>query len=139
MSSTTCARVCRPHRIAHSGASNFIQSCDLHNGVVAKPGSIFSWNFTLDGKPRTAKTEIEEISEEKKLVRQKLIEGDLFEEYKSLVFICHVEPKDPETSILKWILEYEKVHAGVPEPSSLMDAMLGAAKDMDDHHHGVKK
>ncbi|XP_021723646.1 MLP-like protein 34 isoform X3 [Chenopodium quinoa] len=128
----------RPHHIAHSGGSNFIQNCDLHNGVVAKPGAIFSWTYTLDGKQRTGKTEIEEIDEEKKLVRYELIEGDLFDEYKSMSFICHVTPKDQGSCTLKWIIEYEKVHPGIPEPSSMLDALLSAAKDMDDHHHPNK-
>ncbi|KAL2929160.1 MLP-like protein 43 [Bienertia sinuspersici] len=63
-------------------------------------------------------------------MRQKLIEGDLMDDYKSLVFICHVVPKDKETSIVKWILEYEKVHAGAPEPSALMDCLLALAKTL---------
>ncbi|XP_021723645.1 MLP-like protein 34 isoform X2 [Chenopodium quinoa] len=128
----------RPHHIAHSGGSNFIQNCDLHNGVVAKPGAIFSWTYTLDGKQRTGKTEIEEIDEEKKMVRQKVVEGDLLDEYKSLVFICHAIPKGKGSSTVKWTLEYEKVHPGIPEPSSMLDALLEAAKGIEDHHHGSK-
>lgn len=82
---------------------------------------------------------IEEIHEEKKLVRQRVVEGDSLEEYKNLVGTCHVIAKDSETSIVRWMLEYEKMHAGIPEPSALLDACLEAAKDADDHHHGIKK
>ncbi|XP_021723647.1 MLP-like protein 34 [Chenopodium quinoa] len=131
----------RPHHIKHA-ASNFVQSCDLHHGQdFGVPGSILSWNFTLDGKSsRSAKTEIEEIDEQKRLVRQKITEGDILDgQYKSMICTCHVEPKDKETCIVKWVIEYEKVHPNIPEPTSLMDALLNAAKDIDDHHHGIKK
>uniref|UniRef100_A0A803MG58 Bet v I/Major latex protein domain-containing protein n=1 Tax=Chenopodium quinoa TaxID=63459 RepID=A0A803MG58_CHEQI len=44
-----------------------------------------------------------------------------------------------ETSIVRWTLEYEKLHPGAPEPTALLDHMLNAAKDIDDHHHDIKK
>lgn len=97
------------------------------------------WCPESDGKRRTTKTVFEKIDEQKKLVRQRATEGDLLDLYKTLVFICHVEPKDKESSIVKWIIEYEKVHSGIPEPSSMIDALLATAKDIDDHHHGIKK
>ncbi|KAL2929159.1 MLP-like protein 43 [Bienertia sinuspersici] len=129
----------KPHHISNA-SPHILQSCELHRGEFGTPGAILTWNYTLgDGKARVCKTEIEKVDGENRLMRQKLIEGDLMDDYKSLVFICHVVPKDKETSIVKWILEYEKVHAGAPEPSALMDCLLALAKDIDDHHHGIKK
>ena len=80
-----------------------------------------------------------ETDEEKKLVKQRGIEGGVMEDYKSIVGTCHVIPKDKEVSIVKWTLEYEKKHAGIPEPTALLDACLLAAKHVDDHHHGIKQ
>ncbi|KAL2929177.1 MLP-like protein 34 [Bienertia sinuspersici] len=128
----------KPHLVSHA-SSHFVQSCDLHHGDFGTPGAILSWNYTLDGKAGVCKTEIEKVDDENRLVRQKVIGGDLMDDYKSLVFTCHVVPKDKETSIVRWIFEYEKVRPGVPEPSAMMDSVLAAAKDIDDRHHGIKK
>ncbi|XP_021741515.1 MLP-like protein 43 [Chenopodium quinoa] len=128
----------RPHHVSHA-APHFVQSCDLHEGELGKPGSIIVWKYKTGGKPLVAKNIIEEIDKEKKLVRQRVIEGDLLDEYKTITGICQVIPKDKDTSIVKWTMEYEKLHPGIPEPTALIDSLLNAAKDIDDHHHGVKK
>ncbi|KAL2929161.1 MLP-like protein 43 [Bienertia sinuspersici] len=117
----------RPHHISHA-APHFVQSCDVHEGEHGKPGSILVFNYKL-----------EEIDKEKKLVKHRCIEGDLMNDYKSISGRCQVIPKDAETCIVRWTLEYEKLHPGSPEPSALLDHMLAAAKDIDDHHHGIKK
>lgn len=78
---------------------------------------------------------IEEIDNEKMLVRQRTIEGDLLDEYKTITGICEVIPKDKETSIVKWAFEYEKLHPAVPELSALLDTALAVAQHIDDHRH----
>ncbi|CAO2841932.1 unnamed protein product [Amaranthus hypochondriacus] len=130
----------RPHHVSHA-APHFVQSCDLHEGELGKPGSVIAWKYktAASGKPLIAKNIIEEIDKEKKLVRQRCIEGDLLDDYKTITGICQVIPKDSETCIVKWGFEYEKLHPDSPEPTALLDALLAAAKDIDDHHHGVKK
>ncbi|XP_021750238.1 MLP-like protein 34 [Chenopodium quinoa] len=128
----------KPHHVSHA-SPHFVESCDLHEGELGKPGSIIVWNHKIDGKPLRAKNIIEEIDKEKKLVRQRCFEGDLMNEYKTITGTCQVIPKDSETCIVKWIFEYEKLHPGVPEPTALLDNLLAAAKDIDDHHHGIKK
>ncbi|XP_057545653.1 MLP-like protein 43 [Amaranthus tricolor] len=127
-----------PHHLSHA-SPDFVQSCDLHEGQLGKPGSVVLWKYKLGGKPHTMKCVFEEIDEEKKLVKQRGIEGGVMEDYKSIVGTCHVIPKDKEVSIVKWTLEYEKKHAGIPEPTALLDACLLAAKHVDDHHHGIKQ
>ncbi|KMT03094.1 hypothetical protein BVRB_8g196520 [Beta vulgaris subsp. vulgaris] len=97
--------------------------------------------MVLGGKPLVAKSVLEEIDEEKKFVKYRAIEGDMFDEYKTLSLTCQVIPKDAKNCIVKYIFEYEKLHSGVPEPTDLLDAWLAATIDMDDHHHvhGIKK
>ena len=82
---------------------------------------------------------LEEIDEEKKFVKYRIVEGDLMNDYRNITGACHVTPKDNETCIAKLTFEYEKLHAGIPEPSALLDSWLEAFKHIDDHHHGVKK
>ncbi|XP_021723641.1 MLP-like protein 28 [Chenopodium quinoa] len=117
-------------------APHFVHGVDLHEGDHGNIGSIHAWNYTLGGKPMVAKSVLEEIDEEKKLIRYRAIEGDVLNEYKTMVATCQVKPKDKERCIVRWSLEYEKKHPGVPEPTDLLDAWLAASKDIDDHHHG---
>ncbi|KMT03093.1 hypothetical protein BVRB_8g196510 [Beta vulgaris subsp. vulgaris] len=128
----------KPHHVSHA-ASHFVQAVDLHEGDHGKVGCTTVWNYTLGGKSCVAKSILEEIDEEKKYVRYRVIEGDLLDEYKTLTGEFHVIPKDEKTSIGTWTLKYEKQHPGIPEPSELLDSWLAATKDLDDHHHGIKK
>ncbi|KAL2929192.1 MLP-like protein 34 [Bienertia sinuspersici] len=126
------------HHIPHA-ASDFIQSVDLFEGDHGKIGSKSVLNYTLGGKPYVVKLVLDEIDEEKKFVKYRAIEGDLMKEYKRITGACHVIPKDSESCIVKWIFEYEKLHAGIPEPSTLLDSWIEASKHIDDHHHGINK
>jgi len=92
-------------------------------------------HVTLDGKALSATQILEVIDEENKVIKFNVIEGDLMKEYKSLVITYQVIPKGENSSIVKWILDYEKLHAGIPEPTSSLDALIRLAKEMDDHHH----
>ncbi|KAL2929193.1 MLP-like protein 34 [Bienertia sinuspersici] len=76
----------------------------------------------LSGKPYVVTLVLDEIDEEKKFVKYRAIEGDLMKEYKRITGACHVIPKDSESCIVKWIFEYDKLHAGIPEPSTLLDS-----------------
>ncbi|XP_021750122.1 MLP-like protein 43 [Chenopodium quinoa] len=128
----------RPHHVSHA-APHFVESCDVVEGEFGKPGSIILWKYKTGGKPLVAKILVEEIDKEKKLVKHKCIEGDMLDDYKTISGTGQVIPKDSVTSIVRWTLEYEKLHPGAPEPTALLDHMLNAAKDIDDHHHGIKK
>ncbi|KAL9242360.1 hypothetical protein vseg_016369 [Gypsophila vaccaria] len=129
----------KPHHVCHA-APHFAESCDLLEGQFGQPGSILLWKYKLGGdKKLTMKTKIEEIDEENKLVRQSVIEGDILENYKTIIGTCQVIPKNSETCMVRWTLDYVKLTPQTPEPSILLDYLLSAAKDIDDHHHGVKK
>ena len=93
----------------------------------------------LDGKALIAKQILELVDEENKIIRFNVIEGDILKEYKYFVLTYQVIPKGEEKSIVKWIFEYQKLHPGVPEPTTLMDTLIRLAKEIDDHHHGQAK
>lgn len=96
-------------------------------------------NFVeIDGKTTSLMTENEEVDDAKMLVRHKLVEGELLSQYKSLDFICEVVPINEESSLVKWTLDYEKVHPDNPEPSAMMDVLVTIAKDIDDHFDDFK-
>ncbi|KAE9450923.1 hypothetical protein C3L33_17172, partial [Rhododendron williamsianum] len=88
----------RPHHISTMSPGN-IQNVDLHEGDWGTVGSVIFWNYTHDGKEKTAKEVIEAIDEEKKLVTFKL-NGDV-EDPTTLMDFCIVVTKDIETHHLK--------------------------------------
>lgn len=122
----------RPHHISDMSPSN-IQKVDLHDGDWGTVGSVVSWNYFHDGKVRVAKEIIEEIDEEKKSVKYKVIEGDLMELYKDFIITVHVDTSG-EDNLVTWTFHYEKLHKGIPEPTTLMEVALNVTKDIETHH-----
>ncbi|XP_021745404.1 MLP-like protein 43 [Chenopodium quinoa] len=128
----------KPHDIANIHPE-FVQGCDLHHGSFGKPGSKICWNYTLDGKVQKGKQVLDVVDEKNKIIKFRMLEGDLMEDYNTFVITYQVIPKGEELSLVTWTFEYEKKHPGVPEPSSLMDELLKLAKEIDDHHHRQDK
>ncbi|XP_058184348.1 kirola-like isoform X1 [Rhododendron vialii] len=122
----------RPHHISTMSPGN-IQNVDLHEGDWGTVGSVIFWNYTHDGKEKTAKEVIEAIDEEKKLVRFKVVEGDLLQLYKTFTLTVHVDTKG-ENNLVTWTLEYEKLNGDVEDPTTLMDVCIVVTKDIETHH-----
>ncbi|KAF7132219.1 hypothetical protein RHSIM_Rhsim09G0094600 [Rhododendron simsii] len=122
----------RPHHTSTMSPGN-IQNVDLHEGDWGTVGSVIFWNYTHDGKEKTAKEVIEAIDEEKKLVRFKVVEGDLLQLYKTFIFTVHVDTKG-ENNLVTWTLEYEKLNGDVEDPTTLMDFCIVVTKDIETHH-----
>ncbi|RID53611.1 hypothetical protein BRARA_G00993 [Brassica rapa] len=91
-------------------AEFYHMQCDLHDGEWGKVGSIISWNYMHDGKAKVAKERIEVVEPEKKLIKFKVLEGDLMEEFKSFLITIQVTPKQGGNgSIVKWHFEYKNL------------------------------
>lgn len=73
------------------------------------------------------------------MIRFKMLEGNLMEDYNDFVITYQVIPKGEEVCLVTWTFVYEKKHLGIPEPSSLMDELLKLATIVDDHHHSKDK
>ncbi|KMT15739.1 hypothetical protein BVRB_3g057170 [Beta vulgaris subsp. vulgaris] len=122
----------RPHDVSTMSPEN-IHGCDVHDGECGKPGAIIFWNYTLDGKKCVAKELVEAVDEEKKMVRFKIIEGDLLKEFKSFTLVVQVIPKDNITGV-RWTAEFEKVHDEGHYPTKLIDFCIAVTKDIEAHH-----
>ncbi|KAL3369999.1 hypothetical protein AABB24_007165 [Solanum stoloniferum] len=122
----------KPHHMCNI-CPDKIQKVDIHEGELGTIDSVRLWKFTNDGKEMVAKEVIEEIDEEKKLVKKKMIEGDMLEYYKSFYLTIHVETKG-ENNLVTWILEYEKKNANVPDPHTFMELCLNITKDIESYH-----
>uniref|UniRef100_A0A7C9ATC1 Bet v I/Major latex protein domain-containing protein n=1 Tax=Opuntia streptacantha TaxID=393608 RepID=A0A7C9ATC1_OPUST len=119
------------HEIPNISPEKF-HAFDLHEGQFDKTGSIFYVHYTLGGKKRVAK-DIIEVVEGDKLIRYKVIEGDLLDDYQSMTIGFHVIPKGEVTTV-KVILEFEKKQDDGPYPTELMDFLIAMVKDIEGHH-----
>lgn len=79
------------------------------------------------------------VDEKNKKIRFKVIEGHLLDDYNSFVFVSQVISEGEELCLVKWTLEYEKKHSGIPDPTTVLDALLDVAKQIDEHHHSQVK
>ncbi|CAM8942848.1 unnamed protein product [Rhodiola kirilowii] len=123
----------RPHHISNVSPGN-IQGCGLHEGDWGTPGSILVWDYVHDGKKCVAKEIVEAIDQENNSTTFRVIEGDLMELYKDFKVIVKATPKkEGEGSIVHWTLEYEKLHDGIPDPSTLLEFTHSMSKDIDLH------
>ncbi|GMI87639.1 MLP-like protein 31 [Hibiscus trionum] len=74
---------------------------------------------------KTAKQVVEEIDDENKSIRFKILEGDLMEEYKSFVITLQTLPKkEGKGCIAHWTLEYESLRQFFIELTGDMGAHL---------------
>ncbi|KAG8634757.1 MLP-like protein 28 [Manihot esculenta] len=122
---------CRPHHISNMSPQN-IQGCDLHEGEWGKEGAIVCWKYFHDGSAKVAKQVIETIDDVNLLTVFKMIDGDLLKEYKSFKFTVQVTPKG-EGGVVRWTLEYEKLHENIRDPYSLLEFMVQFSKDVSAH------
>ncbi|CAN6873510.1 unnamed protein product [Brassica oleracea] len=100
----------RPH-VSKATPRN-VQACDLHDGEWGTVGNFYGKRFVLgvDGKAKVAKDRIEVVEPEKKLIKFKVLEGDLMEEFKSFLITIQVTPKQGGNgSIVKRHFEYKKI------------------------------
>ncbi|EEF28116.1 MLP-like protein 31 [Ricinus communis] len=121
----------RPHHMTIASPQK-LQTCDLHDGEFGRKGSVICWNYVHDGKAKVAKELVEDIDDVNMSTTFKVIEGDILKEYKSFKFVVQATPQG-EGSTVHWILEYEKLNANIPEPTSLLEFVVDLTKDIDAH------
>ncbi|XP_019160143.1 PREDICTED: kirola-like [Ipomoea nil] len=118
----------RPHHLPSMCSA--IHSIEGQGGTV---GSTITLIFTHEGKTKMAEDVIEAIDDEKKLVKFRVVKGDILESYKSFSLTCQVHSNDDD-HFVTWTLEYEKLSEEIPEPLSYLQTILDITKEMEDHH-----
>ncbi|GAA0187049.1 hypothetical protein LIER_34337 [Lithospermum erythrorhizon] len=106
-----------------------VQGCDLIDGQWGNVGSVICWTFTNDGKRCTTREIITAIDETKKLIEYKVIGGELMDAFKS-VLITFQSTNNSAT----WTIEYEKINECIPNPTSFLEFLVKAIKDIDLNH-----
>ncbi|OAY25258.1 hypothetical protein MANES_17G079732v8 [Manihot esculenta] len=85
-----------------------ILGVDLLEGEWGKEGTIICWKYFY------------------------VIEGDVSKEYKSFKLTVQATPKG-EGSVVRWTLEYEKIHENIRDPYSLLEFIVQFSKDVSAH------
>ncbi|KAK4479145.1 hypothetical protein RD792_014656 [Penstemon davidsonii] len=122
----------KPHHVSTTTPEK-IQSCDLLEGEFGKVGSVICWRYTHEGKEKTAKQLIQAIDEEKKIIKLKILEGDLMKLYKDFLTTIHIDTKDG-IDLVTCTFEYETLHDDVEHPISLLSFFIDITKDIENHH-----
>lgn len=86
-----------------------------------------------EGKPKVVKEVVEVIDEAMKLVKFKVVEGDLLEFYKTFYITIHVDTGGGK-NLVTYTFEYEKKHSNVEDPNSLMELCVNVTKDIETHN-----
>ncbi|GAB4828761.1 hypothetical protein Ancab_040616 [Ancistrocladus abbreviatus] len=110
-----------------------IQGYEVHEGQFGTPGSVIFWNYTLDGKPCVAKEIVEAIDVKNKTITFNVIEGDVTEEYKTFKITIDIKPEG-DTNLVKWTMDYEKLHEGIGEPVKILALAMKVTKDIEVEH-----
>ncbi|XP_051136516.1 kirola-like [Andrographis paniculata] len=122
----------KPHEISDI-APDHIHSCDVHEGEFGTVGSVLFWEYTHDGKKESMKVVIQEIDEEKKLVKFKVDEGDILGKYKEFTSCIHVDTNGDD-HVVTWTVQYEKVSEDVADPISYLELAINITNDIEAHH-----
>nr|GLL32914.1 UPF0503 protein At3g09070, chloroplastic-like [Ipomoea trifida] len=100
---------------------------DIIAGNFWEAASVFS------GKTETAETFMDIIDNEKKIVKYRIVKGDILNSYKSFIVTCEVETNGDD-KFVTWTVVYEKLKEEIPEPLSYMEYFFTVTKELDDHH-----
>ena len=121
----------KPHDV--SKLSDHVHGCDLHEGEFGTVGSVISWKYVHDGKVRFGKEIVKDINEEKRSITFDVIEGDLLEQYKTILITFHVD-REGENDLVTWTCEYEKLNEGVPDPDTFVEYLKNVTKGIESGH-----
>ncbi|OAY25250.1 MLP-like protein 28 [Manihot esculenta] len=122
---------CRPHHISNMSPHK-VQGYDLLEGEWGKEGAIVCWKYLHDGSAKVAKEIVETIDDVNLLTVFKVFGGDLLKEYKSFKLTVQVTPKG-KGSVVRWTLEYKKIHENIRDPYSLLELIVNFSKDVSAH------
>lgn len=76
---------------------------------------------------------IEAVDPKMNMIKFRVIEGDLMEEFKNFLFKIQVTPKKGGLGgVVKWNMSYERIDENVAHPESLLKLCVKMAKDIDE-------
>ncbi|KAK7308726.1 hypothetical protein VNO77_42352 [Canavalia gladiata] len=121
------------HRVPNISTER-VHGAKVHEGDWENVGSVKHWDYTIEGRKKSAKEKIESIDDHNKLISYSLFDGDINENYKSLKVTLQVIDKEIG-GIVKWTIEYEKLKENISaaSPDSYLDFAVKVSQDIDAH------
>ncbi|KAJ4848329.1 hypothetical protein Tsubulata_003726 [Turnera subulata] len=106
-----------------------VQSVEVVGGGEVKTGSVLHAKYSLAGSPvMSAKIKIEALDDARKSMSVVVLEGDLFQLYKTFKVKMEVSAGQA-----KWSIEFEKANENAPHPSPYLDLITKVCKGLDAH------
>ncbi|XP_044489057.1 kirola-like [Mangifera indica] len=93
-----------------------------------KDGSVYCWNYLLDGKTAYNKVKMG-MDNRNKSASYKTMEGSFMNSFKSFIISFQVTPREKGSSVL-WTFDYEKLNENVEKPNSLLQIVVDCCKDV---------
>ncbi|KAG2320943.1 hypothetical protein Bca4012_056037 [Brassica carinata] len=122
----------RPQDVSKASPET-VQGCRVQGGQMGRVGTLITWNYVLDGKPNVAKDRIEAVDPKKNMIKLKVIEGDLMQEFKSFLITIQVTPKQGGPGgVAKLKMTYERIDENVAHPETLLQTGVEMFKDIDE-------
>ncbi|KAK8655666.1 hypothetical protein V6N13_108238 [Hibiscus sabdariffa] len=123
----------KPYHVSNA-SPNHVRACVLHHSDWGKVGSIICWTYFLKGELKTAKEVIESVDPKNNSITMRVLEGDILEEFKSVVVKCKATPSAKGNGcVVQWILEYEKLKEDVADPETTLEMLVEVCKEMGAH------
>ncbi|KAL1348196.1 MLP-like protein 43 [Arachis duranensis] len=97
--------------------------------------SVKNWTCLVDGKVITFKEKIEDIDEEKKLIKYSIFDRDIGQNYKLFKSNVQVTETNNESANVKWTIEYEKINEDVKTPYGFLEFLEKSTIEVGDHLH----
>ncbi|XP_051144165.1 MLP-like protein 34 [Andrographis paniculata] len=127
----------KPHDISNITPHHY-HGCDVHHDHAGVVGSTRTREYTHDGKKKSMKIVLEEIDEEKKLLKFKAVEGDILELYKEYSVSIHVDTEG-DVHVVIWTIDYVKAAEDVVDPVSYLQLAINIIQGIEDHHANAEK
>ncbi|CAF2161781.1 hypothetical protein BRARA_G00991 [Brassica rapa] len=122
----------RPQDVSKASPEN-VQGCNVQGGEMGRVGTLITWNYVLDGKPKVATERIEAVDPKKNMIKLKVIEGDLTKDFKNFIVTIQVTPKQGGPGgVAKLNIAYERIDENVAHPETLLQTGVKMFKDIDE-------
>nr|GLL32918.1 kirola-like [Ipomoea trifida] len=90
------------------------------------------WGTQGCGKTEIGESFMDTIDDEKKMVKYRVVKGDILKSFKSFIITCEVETNGDGNFVI-WTVVYEKLKEEIPEPLTFMEYLFTLTKETVDH------
>lgn len=121
------------YRVRTASPANIV-AVDVHQGQWHEHGAVKHWTYNIDGRTETFKERVEH-DDSNMSVTHVGMEGHVFEHFGCWSKVYKVTPRwdGRPGCIVTCSIEYEKLHARVPDPYAYLDFMASVSNDVAAH------